>query len=368
MTMKAALLRDFSGTWDIEDVEIADPIGDEVRIEVRASGLCHSDLLTATADRGLSLPILCGHEVAGVVTDVGPLVRGVAVGDHVSTCVAGACEVCALCRSGRPWLCAARSETDHILERDPALAPRLTASGQPVTAVASIGGFAEQALVPERALVRINPAVPFEVGAVLGCAVVTGMGAALNTADIHPGQAVAVIGCGGVGLNVIQGARLRGAGRIIGIDLSKGRLERATLFGATDTIDASGADALQQLAAIIPEGVDHAFEVVGAELTTNQALRMLAPGGSAYVIGAAPKLIPLAMISAQELLAGGKTIRGVYAGSTRFKHEVPAYADMYLRGLIQVDPLISERISLTDITNSYRQHDNSDSARAVLVF
>ena len=368
MTVKAALLRDFTGTWEIEDVEISEPVGDEVRIEVRASGLCHSDLLTATSDRGLSLPILCGHEVAGVVTAVGPQVRSVAVGDHVSTCVAGSCEVCTLCRSGRPWLCAARSEVDHLLDRQPGLAPRLAASGDAVTAVAAIGGFAEQALVPERALVGIDRAVPFEVAAVLGCAVVTGMGAALNTARIRPGDTVAVIGCGGVGLNVIQGAKLRGAGRIVGIDLSAGRLERASLFGATDVVNASTGDTLEQLADLLPTGVDHAFEVVGSEVTTTQALRLLGPGGTAYLIGAAAQLIGLGMISAQELLAGGKSIVGVYAGSTQFRHEIPAYADMYRRGVIQVDPLISERIGLADITDAYRRHDSSESARAVVVF
>jgi S-(hydroxymethyl)glutathione dehydrogenase/alcohol dehydrogenase len=366
--VKAALLRDFNGAWELEDVQIDDPIGDEVLIEVRASGLCHSDLLTATADRGLKLPVLCGHEVSGVVTAVGPLVRGVAIGDHVTTCVAGACEVCALCQSGRPWLCAARSETDHFLEREPGLPPRLTASGDPVTAVAAIGGFAEQALVPERALVGIDRAIPFEVAAVLGCAVVTGVGAAVKSATIRPGETVVVIGCGGVGLNVIQGARLRGAGRIVGVDLSPGRLARAELFGATDLVDASSGMTLEQVRELLPSGVDHAFEVVGSQATMTQALGMLGPGGTAYAIGAAPKLVPLSAISAQELLAGGKSIVGVYAGSTSFKHDIPAYADMYLRGLLQVDPLISERIGLADVTEAYRCHDNTDSARAVIVF
>lgn len=366
--MKAALLREFAGSWEIEDVTVADAIGDEVRIAVRASGLCHSDLLTAITDRGLELPVLCGHEVAGTVTAVGPDVRDISVGDHVTTCVAGACEVCTLCRSGRPWLCAARAERDGTLDRPVGAPPRLTSGNDRVTAVASIGGFAEEALVPERAVVRVPVDVPFDVAALLGCAVVTGVGAATNSAHIRPGDTAAVIGCGGVGLNVIQGARLAGAGRIVGIDLSAGRLERASQFGATDLIDASAGDPLDQLHALIPEGVDHAFEVVGNPATTAQAIAMLAMGGAAYLIGAAPALVPLASTSAQELLAGGKSIVGVYAGSTRFKHDIPRYAEMYRRGQLELDALISQRVSLSDVTDAYRSNQHADGARAVIVF
>jgi S-(hydroxymethyl)glutathione dehydrogenase/alcohol dehydrogenase len=366
--VKAALLRGFTGTWQVEDIDIDQPLGDEVLVEVRASGLCHSDLLTATTDRGLGLPVLCGHEVAGVVTAVGPAVRTVEVGDHVTTCVAGACEVCALCRSGRPWLCAARTETTKVLERPAAMRPRLLAGGHAVTAVAAIGGFAEQVLVPERSVVGIDPKVPFEVAAILGCAVITGIGAATNSARIAPGDTVAVIGCGGVGLNVIQGARLRGAGRIVAVDLSAGRLTRAVEFGATDTVNATEGPTLEQLAEIVPGGVDHAFEVVGASRTLRDAVHMLAPGGSAYVIGAAEEPVALSWITAQELLGGGKSIVGVYAGSSPFKRDIPRYVDLYRRGIVQLDALISERIGLEQIASSYKEHDTNDSARAVIVF
>jgi S-(hydroxymethyl)glutathione dehydrogenase/alcohol dehydrogenase len=366
--MKAALLYDFTGRWQVDKVDIDLPVADEVLVEVRASGLCHSDLLTATADRGLPLPVLCGHEVAGVVTAVGPAVRAVRVGDHVTTCVAGACEACALCRSGRPWLCAARAEMDQVLARPAGEKPRLTAAGQPVTAVASIGGFAEQVLVPERALVSIDQAVPFDIAAVLGCAVVTGIGAVTNSANVRPGDAVAVIGCGGVGLNVIQGARLRGAGRIVAIDLSAGRLARAVEFGATDTVNAASGPVLEQVAELVPGGIDHAFEAVGASVTLSEAVRMLGPGGTAYIIGAAVDPVPLSWVTAQELLAGAKSIVGVYAGSTQFKHDIPRYVDMYRRGVIKLDALVSDRISLDQVTASYQRHENSDSARAVIVF
>jgi S-(hydroxymethyl)glutathione dehydrogenase / alcohol dehydrogenase len=365
--VKAALLSGFTGSWQVDDVDVDQPVDDEVLVEVRASGLCHSDLLTATTDRGLALPILCGHEVAGVVAAVGPAVRTVEVGDHVTTCVAGACEICPRCRSGRPWLCAARSEADKILQRPAGERPRLLAGDRAVTAVAAIGGFAEQALVPERALVGIDPAVPFDVAAVLGCAVVTGIGAATNSADIRPGDTVAVIGCGGVGLNVIQGARLRGAGRIVAIDLSAGRLARAIGFGATDVVDASAGPTLEQVADLIPSGVDHAFEAAGTSATLNEAVHMLGPGGTAYLIGAAAEPVPLSWITAQELLAGAKSITGVYAGAARFKYDIPRYADMYRRGIISLDGLISDRISLDQVTDSYR-HDGGDSARAVIVF
>jgi S-(hydroxymethyl)glutathione dehydrogenase/alcohol dehydrogenase len=366
--MKAAVLRDFSATWHIEDVDIADPIGDEVLVEVRASGLCHSDLLTATVDRGLALPILCGHEVAGVVTAIGPDVRSVKIGEHVTTCVAGSCEVCALCRSGRPWLCAARSETDGILNREGGEPPRLQLGGDAVTAVAAIGGFAEQALVPERALVAIDRAIPLDVAAILGCAVVTGIGAATNSARIRTGDSVAVIGCGGVGLNVIQGAHLAGAGRIIGVDLSARRLVRASHFGATDLVDASTDSPVEQVLDLVRGGVDHVFEAVGAAVTMSQAIAMLGPGGTAYAIGAAPAPVPLSSVTTQELLAGGKSIVGVYAGSTNFKRDIPRYADMYRRGRIELDALISNRISIADISETFRSHETGEGARAVIVF
>lgn len=366
--MKAALLRGFSGNWEIDDVEVDLPRGDEVRIEVRASGLCHSDLLTATVDRGLPLPVLCGHEVSGIVTAVGPGVRTLAVGDHVTTCVAGACEVCSWCLSGRPWLCAARTETDRVLERPAGQPPRLRAGDFPVTAVAAIGGFAEEALVPERAVVGIDAAVPFDVAAILGCAVITGIGAATNSANIAPGDTVAVIGCGGVGLNVIQGAALRGASRVVAVDLSAGRLARAAEFGATDLVNASDGATLEQISDLVPGGVDHAFEVVGASRTLNDAVHVLAPGGTAYIIGAASQPVPLDWITSIELLGGSKSIVGVYAGSSPFKRDIPRYVAMYQRGLIKLDELVSERISLGEIAASYRDHDNNDAARAVIVF
>ena len=366
--MKAALLHAFDGTWTVEDVTVDQPRGDEVRIEVRASGLCHSDLLTATVDRGLPLPVLCGHEVAGVVTAVGPLVRGLTVGQHVATCVAGACEVCPLCLSGRPWLCAARAETDGILARPAGEPARLRADGAPVTALAAIGGFAEEVLLPERAVVAIDPKVPFDVAAILGCAVVTGIGAATNSARIRPGDTVAVIGCGGVGLNVVQGARLKGAGRIVAVDLGPGRLARAAEFGATDLIDASEAPSTEQLAELLPQGVDHAFEVVGAARTLQDAVRMLAPGGTAYMVGAASTPVPLDWLTAGELLGGGKSLTGVYAGSTRFKRDIPHYVGMYLRGIVKLDELVSERISLDGIAAAYDRARTGDAARAVITF
>ncbi|WP_040829889.1 zinc-binding dehydrogenase [Nocardia jiangxiensis] len=366
--MKAALLHDFTGEWHVESIDIDEPVGDEVRIEVRASGLCHSDLLTATVDRGLTLPVLCGHEVAGVVTAVGPAVRTVAVGDHVTTCMAGSCEICALCLSGRPWLCAARTEGTHVLERPAGARPRLQLGDTPVTAVAAIGGFAEEVLVPERSVVGIDAAMPFDVASILGCAVITGIGAATNSARIKPGDTVAVIGCGGVGLNVVQGARLRGAARIVAVDLSAGRLARAAEFGATDLVNAGEGATVDQLKQMLPSGVDHAFEVVGTGRTLQDAVYALAPGGTAYIIGAASAPVDLSWITAQELLGGAKSIVGVYGGSARFKHDIPRYVQMYRHGVIQLDPLISDRITLNQISATYRNHDRNDSARAVLTF
>ena len=362
--MQAALVTGYTGVFGLAEVDIDQPTGDEVRVEVRASGLCHSDLINATTDRGLRLPLLCGHEVAGVVAAIGPAVRNVEVGDHVTTCVAGACEHCAKCQSGRPWLCEGRA----ALQRPARGRPRLRVGDQPVTTLAAIGGFAEQVLAPERSLVAIDKRVPFDAACVLGCAVVTGIGAAVNSARIEPGDTVAVIGCGGVGLNVIQGARLRGASRIVAVDLSSGRLARAVEFGASDTVNSLQGSALEQVNDLVAGGVDHAFEAVGRADTVNQAIHMLARGGTAYLIGASGEPVYLSGVTAADLSLGGRSVLGIYAGSTRFKHDIPRYVELYRRGLIQLDALISERISLDKITAAYQQHDNGEAARTVVVF
>lgn len=362
--MQAAVVREYTGNFELTEVEIDRPVADEVSVDVRASGLCHSDLINATADFGLGLPLLCGHEVAGVVTAVGPAVRSVRVGDHITTCVAGACEICPVCRSGRPWLC----ESKTRLHRPPDEKPRLRTGGEKVTALSAIGGFAEQVLTTERSLVTIDKSVPFDSAAVLGCAVVTGMGAALNSAKIAPGDTVAVIGCGGVGLNVIQGARLRGASRIIAVDLSAGRLARAVEFGATDTVNGSEGSTVDQVHDLVPRGVDHAFEVVGRAETVNQAVKALARGGTAYLIGASGTPVHLSDVTTADLAISGRSIVGVYGGSSPFKNDIPRYVDLYQQGLVKLDELVSEHVSLDQITATYKEHDSGDAARAVVVF
>lgn len=347
--MKAAVVGRRDGRFPVLDLEIADPIGDEVLVAVRASGLCHSDILNATHDLGFPLPMVCGHEVAGEVLAVGPGVGRVRVGDRVTTCVAGRCGRCGPCRRGRPWLCADKAS----LRRPDGAEPRLSLDGQPVFALGTIGGFAEQVLVPEGSVVTIDPGVPFESAAVLGCAVVTGLGAALNAARIAPGDAVAVVGCGGVGLNVIQGAVLAGAGRIVGLDVRAANLELAQAFGATDVVDVSSTPVVDGLRAVLPAGVDHAFEAVGSAATIEAAAAVLDRGGTAYLIGVTGTRTELSFVDAFELAINHRAVQGVYTGATNLTRDIPRYVDLYLDGKLKLDELVGRRIGLDGIEAAY---------------
>ncbi|MBT6372671.1 MAG: alcohol dehydrogenase catalytic domain-containing protein, partial [Acidimicrobiaceae bacterium] len=255
--MRAAVLHEAPGDLVVEDLTIAEPIGREVLIRTKASGLCHSDLHVIEGLLPLpSLPAALGHEASGIVEAVGPDVTAFAPGDHVITCLTQFCGVCPECHVGRVFICSNR----HDLARGPELEPTLSLSGTPVLPMAGLGAFAEQMLVHENGVVAVDPAVPFDVAALIGCAVMTGVGSATNGAQIRPGETVAVIGCGGIGLNIVQGCRLAGASRIIAVDLNAEKLEAARGFGATDVVDASTDDPVAAVQALTGGGVDAAFE------------------------------------------------------------------------------------------------------------
>lgn len=279
--MRAAVIESVGGPFEVVDVCIDAPGPGEVLIHVRASGLCHSDLHVASTDVGFPMPAVLGHEVAGVVAAVGDGVADVAVGQHVVTSPVHCCGSCRACLAGRPYQCARSSATS----RPQGAAPRLALGARPLAQFIGIGGFAEQVLVHATNVVAVPEEIPFDRAALLGCGVVTGAGAAVNTARVRPGDTVAVIGCGGVGLNVVQGAALCGAERIVAVDLDPAKLGMARTFGATDTVDAAEGDAVAQVRELAGGGVTHAFEVIGLKQTTEQALAMLEIGGTAYLIG-----------------------------------------------------------------------------------
>ncbi|MEB4615755.1 Zn-dependent alcohol dehydrogenase [Leucobacter sp. M11] len=363
--MKAALLTRIGDPIEIAEVELAEPIGREVLVTVKASGLCHSDLHIVENDYGFPMPALLGHEISGIVTAVGPDVSTLSVGDHVVGSLISHCGVCKQCLSGAPYRC----EDTATVQRTPDQPPRITRDGQPVLQLADLGGFAEQALVHENNLVSINKSVPFDRAALLGCGVITGAGAAINSARVRVGDTVAVIGCGGVGLNTVQGAALSGARRVIAIDLQPSKLELAKKFGATDVINPSEENLVERIREITGEpGVDHAFEVIGLTQTAQQAIDITTVGGTAYMVGMQKPEAKIEIEGMTDLLYGQKTVMGVFMGSTLALRDIPMYADLYQQGRFNLDDLVSRQIRLEDINEGYAELKQGQVARSVIVF
>ncbi|MET0886210.1 MAG: zinc-binding dehydrogenase, partial [Mycetocola sp.] len=331
----------------------------------RASGLCHSDLHLVENDFGFVMPAVFGHEISGVALEVGPRVTSVAVGDHVVGCLIKFCGSCIQCTSGRTFGC---STPDATL-RSPAEAPRIRlASGLPLTQIHGLGGFAEQALVHENQLAVVNNEIPFAQAALLGCAVATGAGAAINTAGVRVGDSVAVVGTGGVGLNAISGSRLAGAKTIIAVDNNETKLAIAHRFGATHIVNSARVDAVHAVREITNGGVDHAFEAVGLTSTLEQALGMRCRGGGAYFIGIAVAGTTVSVDASVAALSNRSSMQGVALGSTNLKRDLPLYADLYIDGRLNLDDLISQTISIEEIEIAYDALKNGEVVRSVVTF
>jgi S-(hydroxymethyl)glutathione dehydrogenase/alcohol dehydrogenase len=345
--MKALVLNAVGRGFELEDVDIAAPIGREVLVEVRASGLCHTDLTIANHDV-FPTPSVLGHEVAGVVAAVGPEVTELRVGDHIVGSLAQACGTCARCLSGRPFQCLRPGAT----VRRGGETPRLSRKGAALHQGFGLGGFAERLLVHENQLVVVPEALPFAQAALLGCGVVTGAGAVLNTANVSAGDSVVIIGAGGVGLNAISGARIAGASRIVVIDVQERRLEAARRFGATDVIDSTKTKPVGAVRDLLPGGADHVFDFVGLKAVSEQGLEMLGVGGGLYLVGLARPDIDIAL-NIMGAIAGQKRVQGVNYGSTNFKRDIPMYAALYLQGRMNLDDLVSKQIALREVNDGY---------------
>ncbi|WP_067672982.1 zinc-binding dehydrogenase [Nocardia miyunensis] len=363
--MKAAVISAIGEPFVVrDDLTLDAPLGREILVEVKASGLCHSDIYVATqAGLGTPVPIVLGHEVSGVVLEIGPDVTEFAVGDHIVACLDGYCGHCDRCLVGETNLCRNYPTGTQRTADQP---PRLRLGGEPISQFSEISGFAEQVLLHENNAVKVPVEVPFPQAALLGCGVTTGAGAAINSAGIRVGDNVAVIGCGGVGLNTIQGAALAGARKIIGIDLLPDKLELAKKFGATHVVNPAEQDPVAAVRELTDGGVDHSFEVIGnIKQTLQQALGMLAPGGTAYVVGAqSPSQIM--EISPAELLFNKTALRGVYMGGTNFKRDIPLYAELYLQGRFNLDDLLSRTIGIEDVNKAYEELAKGGIARSVI--
>lgn len=360
--MRAAVVRSVGAGFEIVDIYLAPPGPREIIVDVKASGLCHSDLSIAQHGMGFPMPALLGHEVAGVVAEIGSEVTTVQVGDRIALCMVAGCGVCDECRSARPYRCT-RTET---LERSAGEAPRLTLDGEDLMQFMGVGGFAEQVLVDQNFAIPIPDEISFEVACLLGCGVVTGAGAAINTAQIGPGDTAAVIGCGGVGLNTIQGAALAGASRIIAVDRQPAKLELARSFGATDTVNAGDGDPVEAVRELTSGGVTHAFEAIGMQATAEQAVRMLGVGGTALLIGVQKAGTRLDLDTFGDIILPQRRIVGVSMGSTNPHVDIRMFANLYLQGRFNLDDLVSERIGLDEIDRAYGELARGEVARAVI--
>jgi S-(hydroxymethyl)glutathione dehydrogenase / alcohol dehydrogenase len=302
-----------------------------------------------------------GHEAAGVVEAVGADVTHVKPGDHVIGCLSIFCGRCEYCLSGRPVLCDRQG-----LERSDDQPPRLSQNGAPIHQFLRLSAFAEMMLVHENTLVKIRDEMPLDRAALIGCAVTTGLGAVFNTAKVTPGSTVAVIGCGGVGLNSVQGAVIAGAGRVIAVDTNPWKLELARTFGATDLVDARAGDPVQQVRELTDGGVEYAFEAIGLKVTAEQSFAMLRKGGTATIIGMIPEGERIELPGSEFL--DEKRIQGSNMGSNRFRVDMPRYVDLYLSGRLKLDELVSARIGLDQINDGFDAMRRGEVARSVIAF
>lgn len=367
---EAAVFRAPNAPLAIESVSIpsAPPAG-EVLVRMKASGLCHSDLHVIVGEwDGVPTPMILGHEGAGVVEAIGDGVTALGVGDHVVLSWTPSCGRCRYCISGRPVLCdvAAEHSANHVSFDG---GTRITSSkGEPVYSFAGLGTFGEYAMLPQSAAIAVDPAAPFEQSALVGCAVTTGIGAAVNTAEVRPTDTVLVIGCGGVGLNAVQGARLVGARRIIAADISDRKLDQARAFGAHDVINTAREDLAEQISRITGgRGVEVAVEAIGLPQTIEAAYGVLARGGRAVVAGQVADGVTVSIdpfvMSDQEL-----SLVGSNYGSSRPDIDFPNLVDHYLHRRIDLDSLVTRVIGLDEINDGFEEMKRGNGIRTVIKY
>ena len=365
MRMTAAVLYATNKPYSIETVELDPPKRGEVLIKVGAAGVCRSDLHFQKGEASIVMPAVLGHEGAGTVERVGDGVTMVKPGDRVILSFVPNCGHCHSCESGHPHLCDEHARTSGKLYDNTS---RLhTLSGQDCTHMGKVACFAEYAVVPEQGCVPAPAALDFPQLALIGCSVTTGVGAAVFNARVQPGDTVVVIGCGGVGLNVLQGARISGATTIIAVDVKDAALTFAKKFGATHVVNARTEKAVERVQALTGGGAHFAFEAYGSGATTRMAVDMLRKRGTAVIVGIAP-MGDAAAIEPVVLTRGEKTLTGTYYGSAHPRQDMPRIADWVGRGLIDVAGLVQRRYALAEINRAYEDIDTDAVGRGVLVF
>jgi alcohol dehydrogenase len=372
MKIRAALLEQMglpapyaqSQPLKIAELELDDPGPGEVLVGMRAAGLCHSDLSVIDGNRPRVMPMVLGHEAVGVVEKLGPGVTDLKVGDHVVTVFVPICGHCQPCTHGRPALCEPGFKANVA---GTLLSGARRFRGPTIHHHLGVSGFADHAVVARESCVRIDPSLPFDIAAVFGCAVITGVGAVVNTAQVQRGDSVAVVGLGGVGLASLLGAKRAGAAPLIAIDLSDSKLSIAKQFGATHTFNASAADCAEQVRALLPGGVTHAIEMAGSAKALELAWKITARGGTTTTAGL-PHPDARLSVSPAQLVVEERTLKGSYVGGCVPSRDIPRYIEWYKNGELPVDKLLSERIRLSDINAGFDRLAQGETIRQVIVF
>jgi NDMA-dependent alcohol dehydrogenase len=360
--IRAAVLRAFGEPLAVEDLELDPPRAGEVLVRMAASGVCHSDLHVAQGIHPTELPVVLGHEGAGVVEEVGSGVDGLEPGDHVLLTWLPYCGHCRQCARGKLNLCENVGWYDATMEDGTC---RFHRNGTEIHHY-NTSSFAERSVVPARTAIPVDRDLPLTELALMGCAVMTGVGAVLNTACVRPGDTVAVVGCGGVGLNVVQGARIAGATTIVAVDVVSAKLDLARELGATHVVDASSADPVEAVRDLSHGGVDHAFEALGRPDTIETTLRLTGRGGQSVLIGMAPPgaSVPL---DALTTTLEERCVRGSWYGSCVPLRDFPLLIELYRDGRLRLDPLIAT-CTLDDVNEAFGRMERGEAARSVIVY
>ncbi len=364
MRIKAAVLYEPNTPLVVETVDLDEPKDGEVLVRIAAAGVCYSDYHVMKGEWTMPMPMVLGHEAAGIVDKVGAGVTRVAVGDHVILNFRPNCGICRHCVVGRPVICTG-VETPRWFMFDGSA--RLHKGGRDIHHFSRTASFAEYAVVQESGAIPVRKDMPLNQASLVGCSVMTGVGAAINTAKVEPGSSVLVIGCGGVGLNVIQGAVLAGAERVIAVDTLQNKLSYAREFGATDTLIASDGDVVARVQQITDGGVDYAFEAIGNPKTIRQAYEATGFGGTTVVVGMAPETDEISL-NALSLPRTERVVMGSWYGSARPWVDIPKLVNLDLSGRLKIDQMISRTYGLNEINEAYAALDKGEIARSVIVF
>jgi alcohol dehydrogenase len=373
MKIRAAVLRESglprpyreSKPLQIEEVELDGPKRGEVLVQIKAVGLCHSDLVAINGERGKPMPIVIGHEAAGIVVELGEGVQGFDKGDHVVPTYVASCGHCEMCAVGRPALCepATMTNADAVLWDG---TTRLHKNGQRIHHHSGVAGFAEYAVMSKDALIKIDKSIPFEHAALFGCGVVTGVGALLNTAGVKPGEHVAVVGLGGVGLSALLAAVAAGAGRIIALDLNPEKLQLARELGADFAINAADSDCVSQVREATLGGSHVAVETAGSAKALETAYQITRRGGTTVTAGM-PGPEAKITLSHLSLSAEERCLKGSYMGSCVPKRDIPRYLSMFQDGKLPVDKLLSRIIGFNDLNAAMDRLDDAATVREILM-